>query len=235
MLLKEKLKPFVVGIIVGTLISGSAVFAANNDYVLSLFQAKIVINGAEKQGSDKPFQYFNGQTYVPTSLIYNGTTYVPLRFFSEALDQPVKYETKTTTIFVGQIPADNNVEQYMSDILKPYYNDSYTLYEVNKKMSIAGKEYNKGYRILNVLNEGIISFNLEAKYSNISGLVGLDDSSNRSDATIQIFGDEKLIKTIDIKSGSLEDHLNLDVTGVIKLEIKFKTGSKIDLADLKIK
>jgi hypothetical protein len=235
MLLNEKFRPFILVILVGTLMLGSAVFAVNNDYVLSLLQAKIVINGAEKQGSDKPFQYFNGQTYVPTSLIYKGTTYVPLRFFSEALNQPIKYESKTSTIFVGQISANDMVEQYMSDILKPYYNDSFTRYEVNGKMSIAGKSYNKGYSITSGLNPGTISFNLDAKYSNIYGLVGLDDSLNKSSGSIQIYGDEKLIKTIDIEAGSLEDQLNLDVTGILKLEIIVKTYSKINLADLKIK
>lgn len=231
----KKFKLVMVGIIIGGLLSGSAVFASNNEYFLSLFQAKIVVNGAEKQGSDRPFQYFNGQTYVPTSLIYNGTTYVPLRFFSEVLDQPVKYESKTTTIYVGQIPVDKIIEQYMSDILQPYYSNMFTLFEMNDEMSVAGKAYNKGYSMLDTMDYGKISFNLEAKYTNISGLVGLDDSHNKSDATIQIFGDEKLIKTIDIKAGGLGEQLNLDVTGVVKLDITYKTGSTVDFVNLKIK
>jgi len=231
----KKFKFIILGLIIGILLSGSVVFAANNEYLLSLFQAKIIVNGIEKLGSDKPFQYFNGQTYVPTSLIYNGTTYVPLRFFSEALDQPVKYESKTKTIYVGEIPADEIVEQYMSDIITPYYKDDYTLFEANRNMSVAGKAYNKGYQIKGFFNSGNLSFNLEGKYTTIFGLVGLDDSRNNSDATIQIFGDEKLIKTIDIKAGDLPKQLNLDVTGVIKLDIKFTTGSTIDFVDLRIK
>lgn len=102
MYIKNKLKPLIVGLILGALLSNGLVYAGNNEYILSLFEAKIIVNGEEKQGSEKAYQYYNGKTFVPTSLNYDGTTYVPLRFFSEILGQTVKYDSKEKAIYVGE-------------------------------------------------------------------------------------------------------------------------------------
>lgn len=235
------MKKLVIGFVLGALLTSGIAYAADSQYLLSLFQAKLVFNGTEKQGSDKPYQYYNGQTYVPTSLIYNGTTYVPLRFFSETSGLPVKYEGKDKTIFIGKVPEDGKVETLMSDILQPYYKSEGGLYTytTNKSMKIAGKEYTKGYKVYRYTynsSDVLLSYSLEGKYTTISGIIGLDDENNKNDTTVMFYADEKLLDTIVLKAGSLQQNFKLDVTGVVKFDIKIPSGSgTVDFADVMIK
>lgn len=230
-----KSKYLLTGLIIGSVLTTGVAYAAGSDYVLSLFQAKLVFNGVEKQGSDKPYMYHNGQDYVPTSLIYNGTTYVPLRFFSEAVGLPVDYDGSTETISVGKTPGGSKIATYMSDILKPYYTSGGSI-SSNPNMTIAGDSYRKGYMIDDT-SEFTASFNLAGKYENIDGLVGLIDGNNKSDATLYFYGDDKLLSTVEIPKGSLPQNLNVGVKGVIKLDIKYKSNyfNKLGIANLMIK
>lgn len=237
----EQMKKIVLGFIMGALLTTSIAYAADSNFVLSLFEAKLVFNGVEKQASDKPYQYYNGTSYVPTSLIYNGTTYVPLRFFSESSGQEVKYVGKDKTIFIGKVPEDGKIETSMSDLLSPFFKKgSYYSLEVNKSMKMAGKEYLKGYSIgrYSTLksNDLQLSFNLEGKYTKITGLIGLDDSNNLSDSDIKFLVDDKPLTTITLAAGSMPQTFNLDVTGAIKLDIVVPDGnSSINLANVMIK
>ena len=242
---KNPVKYITVGLIIGILLSASFV-TAENGYNLSSFPVKLIFNGTEKQVSDKPYQYFNGQTYVPTSLIYEGTTYVPLRFFSESTGQPVKYVSEDKAIYVGDVPADKVQRGYLSDILKPYFIEkNYKIFETNSKMTMGGKEYSKGYKMRNIAygkeEYTTFSFNLEGKYKRLTGLIGLDDSLNTNKGILKVYGDDKLLKTYDMNAGSLPQQLDVDLTGVIKLDIKFcciytndLTASMIDLVELKV-
>lgn len=103
----RKLKPLIAGLLLGFLISNGIAYAANNGYLLSLFEVKIFVNGQEKKASDRQYQYYNGKEYVPAALSYNGTTYVPLRFFSEILGQQVKYDSRDKAIHIGESAAQS--------------------------------------------------------------------------------------------------------------------------------
>jgi len=231
----KRIKYLIIGIVIGSICFGGVVFAAQ-DYVLSIFNAKLIFNGTEKVGSDKPNQYFNGQTYVPTALIYNGTTYVPLRFFSESIGQPVKYDGSTKTIYVGKVPENDRIQRSMSDVMQPYFKSDSSFY-VNDKIIMAGKEYIKGYKVSTWASRPFTaSFNLEAKYVNITGTVGLEDGNNKYDNTFEVYGDDKLITSITLKAGELPQNLNINVSGVIKLDFKvIGSYSTVCCADMQIK
>ncbi len=244
--LKGQLKGFLAGIMAALLLGTTALAAG--DYALSLFEVKVVFNGQEKKPSDKPFMYNNGQAYVPASLIYNGTTYVPLRFFSEVVGLPVSYVGKEKTIYIGEKKEGAVQTGYLTDIMGPYYIESnYKIFNVNKEMKMAGKTYTKGLQLQNLsfylsdTKYTNFSYNLEGKYKSLNGILGLDDNSNTSNAVIEFYGDGELIKKYDLAQGSLPQNLELDITGVVKFDVKFTTNyiqdnmwCKINLADLKI-
>lgn len=123
---------------------------------------------------------------MPTTLIYNGTTYVPLRFFSDIMGVPAKYEGASKTIFLGEAPASGIQTGYLSDVLKPFYIEkNYRKFETNKSMTMAGKTYTKGYQLKNLSlfdtdDKTTFSFNLEGNYKSLKGMIGLDDSLNTS-------------------------------------------------------
>ena len=241
--MKSNVKYTIIGVIIGVMLSGGIAYAAANDYVLSLFQAKLIFDGVEKQGSEKPYMYYNGREYVPTSLIYNGTTYVPLRFFSEASGLDVNYVGEKKTLYIGQMPDDDKVERYFTDVLQPYYTGEGDYCNYDESMYVAGKEYTKGFQINKLWSSGgeaVISFNLDGKYQNIKGIVGLDDKYNDYGGVLSIYGDDELITQIQLKAGSLSQSLDINVKGVLKLDIKYKRenyykDSRVDLVDLMIK
>lgn len=232
-----KTKYLIFGLIIGVLLSGGIVYAAS-DYVLTLFEARLIFNGIEKKGSDAAYQYYNGQTYVPVSLNYQGTTYVPLRFFSEAIGLPVKYVEVPKTIYVGNVPPDDEITQYMSDVLKPYFISGGN-YSLNPAMNVAGKAYKTGYQVNHYYYSSdycTLSFNLEGKYKNIGGTVGLDDIGNTNDGELHFYGDENLIASFELKAGSLPQAMELNVEGIKKLDIKYKANySPLDLVEVTIK
>lgn len=241
----SKAKYIVIGVVVGVFLSGSIAFAANNEYLLSLFEVKMIFNGVEKQGSDKPYQFNNGTAYVPTSLIYNGTTYVPLRFFSESIGEPIKYDGKTKTIYVGQVPEESRVWRSMNDILQPYYKNPNIMYISNPNIKMGGNKHSSGYQMYKSYNSdnepGLISFNLQGNYQTIKGLIGLDDTANKYDEKVEFYIDDKLLKSYSLKAGGLPENFEIDVTGAVKLDIYLKNEnsiwgqSTINLADIMIK
>ena len=99
----------------------------------------------------------------------------------------------------------------------------------NQSVKLAGKEYNNGISFESFLigQDGFANFNLEGKYTNLTGLLGLDEAEH--EVKVDFVGDGKLLKSFTIIGGQLPVDVNLDVTGVRLLEIKFeKTGGTRD-------
>jgi len=147
---------------------------------------------------------------------------------------------------VGQEPV-GGVRKYLSDVLKPLYKDpSIKNLEINKNMVMAGKTYNKGYQLQNLSlwntkEMCTCAFNLDGKYKTLEGIIGLDDSLNKTPGKLEFWGDGRFIKSIDIEKGSLPQSQAIDLINVKKLEVKFSCQynndnewCKIDMAELTI-
>ncbi|HHW40617.1 MAG TPA: hypothetical protein GXX19_05620 [Syntrophomonadaceae bacterium] len=196
--------------------------------------------------------YFNGvQKFPPAGkegFIYNGTTYVPLRFVAESLGLGVKWDGNTSSIYIGggtpsqpYIPNSEPIPtkiQYMADIMKPYYTRGVSIWDY--KLVMGGKQYYKGWMLNNGFNaQGKASFNLGGNYRRITGLMGIDDNYAFSSTHVSIYGDGKLIKRYDLDPGDLPIKLDLDVTGVTRLDFEFNFDktfllTAIDLAEMQI-
>lgn len=200
-------KSFIAGVLVTTFIGiGSFSYAQSITKTISAIynNIKIVVDGSEINATDA-----NGNKVEP--FIYNGTIYLPVRAIGQAFGKSVSWDGKTQTVYVGGVFQ----EQYMSDIMKPYNGEAY----INETMMVAGKSYTKGYSF----RTDHIAFNLDGKYNQIKGLIGLpDDRLNEYGVIVEIYGDDKLIKTYDIAARSLPENFNVDVKGVLKLELKLK-------------
>jgi hypothetical protein len=143
------------------------------------------------------------------------------------LGLPVQYDGKKGAICIGKIPDG----QIMSDVIKPYYKT--TEIDIDPTMTMAGKTYYKGFRINYSYLEPTYSFNLEGNYNEITGIIGLDDEKNYTDAVVEFYGDGQLLAAYTLKAGSLPQKLDVNVKGVVKLDIKVKgDSSDVDLADL---
>ncbi len=91
MKLSDKAKGIIIGIVIGTLVSGSAVVATSGKAKIDVvFKAmNFRVDGFDKKMSGT------------TPILYKGTTYVPMRFVGESLNWPVNYESASNTVWIG--------------------------------------------------------------------------------------------------------------------------------------
>jgi len=90
--MKDKVKGLIVGLTIGSLLSGSAVFAAGTQIEVAFRNLKFMFDGVEKVPQE-------GKGFI-----YEGSTYVPLRFVSEALGKQVQWDETNNTIWIGKAP-----------------------------------------------------------------------------------------------------------------------------------
>lgn len=110
--MKRKLQGLIIGLIIGSMLTGGAVFARNIQQAIDAvyMNIKLVVDGEEITPKD-----VNGNIVEP--FIYNGTTYLPVRAIGAAFNKDVHWDGDTATVYIGEIvkPAK---EIFLYD--KPY-------------------------------------------------------------------------------------------------------------------
>ncbi|WP_282940473.1 NPCBM/NEW2 domain-containing protein [Paenibacillus sp. RC67] len=91
------------------------------------------------------------------------------------------------------------------------------------------------------IKSGSIEYNLEGKYTKLTGSVGIDDKTKNSNAlgTLKIIGDGKELTVLgNLKGGDLPKNIDIDITNISKLQISFTRDDNgeliIDLVDAKL-
>ncbi|MCX7745846.1 MAG: NPCBM/NEW2 domain-containing protein [Clostridia bacterium] len=232
--MKKEMKGFVTGVIVTALVF-ITVFTTFAEPIQKVVTAvynniKIYVDGNLIQPKDA-----NGNKVDP--FIYNGTTYLPVRAVSQALGKNIEWDDKTKSIYIGETQQSNN---YMSDSIKPSEISESGKCEVNSKMQIDGVIYNKGYKMYTAkAQDCLVKFDLEGKYSDISGVLGLDDQAESAFVLVEIYADGKMIETYHFKDGINSAKVNWNVTGIKELAVKaygvMNGDSKLDLAGFTLK
>ena len=231
--MKDKLKGLIAGLLIGSLITGGTVFAAGTTSIKVVFEnLKYMVDGVQKKPT-------TGQGFI-----YNGTTYVPLRFAGEALGKDVNWDGKNKTIWIGK---QEGTFTYLSkleyaraeDQAKRYFYFDEWQYPAGLKFHVAGEQYNNGMGIIlyeyTGQNSGKISYNLNGKYKKFNTKVGIDDYTKNSESIgkVTIYGDGNILHEADeLIGGDLAREINLDLTGVLKLEIKFEMINDRDQLDI---
>lgn len=169
---------------------------------------------------------------IPTTpenepFIYEGRTYVPLRLISEALGYDVDWDGSTFTVLIGETLG----EAFLSE-LKHYHLENFGYfesdgikYDAEANMVMDGQRYPIGIQIckdFSYTNKLCRAFyNLDAKYSRLTGLVGLDDQFVRCPAAVSFYGDNRLLTTVELKPEEPKPiPVDIDVTGVLVLKIE---------------
>ncbi|CAG7651490.1 NPCBM/NEW2 domain-containing protein [Paenibacillus allorhizosphaerae] len=214
--MKEKIKGFIYGCVVTSLITGSVAYAANPTSIEVYFKdLKYKIDGLDKTPSE-------GQGFI-----YEGTTYVPLRFIGESLGKNVEWDGDTETIWVGKREG-----RFTGLTSLKYARTDGEVWTDEKPgtIEIAGTKYKNGIRAM-VKNssssdgKASIDYNLNGNYKRLTALVGMDDASRNVKALgiIKVIGDGKELKVISkLIGGDNPINVDVDVTGVLKLQIVFE-------------
>lgn len=181
---------------------------------------KVVVDGREVEfGVDS-----TGKKIEP--FIYNGTTYLPIRAVGEALGKQVQWDQNTKTAFLGDGQViTGEAQKVLTEVMPPFTKSKVRVTAKkgdNNSVKLAGKEYNNGisFESHKVGDTGYANFNLEGKYTNLTGLLGLDSAEYM--VKVNFIGDGRLLQSYDIVGGQLPINVNLDVTGVRLLEMKFE-------------
>ncbi len=139
--------------------------------------------------------------------------------------------------------ASSSAEAYIGEQIKAYYSGLY--YREYSSLDGSGfymgsQKYNRGFTIAGVESSGEAYFNLDGKYSSLSGLVGNLDDINYG-TTFAVYGDDKLLSTLEIEGAALPKEFSIDVSGVRQLKIiatkkdMIPSGFKVGFANVLLK
>ncbi|WP_150266432.1 NPCBM/NEW2 domain-containing protein [Paenibacillus tepidiphilus] len=232
--MKDKAKGLVFGIVIGTMITGTSAFAATGTKLnVMLENVKFMFNGVHKQTTQ--------------TIIYNGQLYAPVKNIAQGLGEGFTYDGANKTAWIGQ---KQGASKYLDELSYaridgPYKDRLYFKnWETPKglKFRIADQQYLHGLGAIldsysyNEDAEVSIDYNFNGKYKKLSGYIGVDDYTKDTDNTgaIVIIGDgQELYRKEEIRGGDLPTKLDIDVSGVLKLQIQFLSsrddGQQIDL------
>lgn len=109
---------------------------------------------------------------------------------------------------------------YLLDVLTPYSNSQYKAYINGETMQMGGNAYTNGFTLTAHYNTGNAVFNIDAKYSTLSFMVGHIDNTDKKDVTIKIYCDGILKKEFNMSAEQLPQKITLDITGVKQLKFE---------------
>lgn len=233
----DKCKGLVAGLLLGTMITGGTIYASNTKSIEVAFdKIRFMVDGVEKRPS-------SGQPFV-----YGGTTYVPLRFAAEATGKDIQYDSRNKTIWIG---AKEGSFTYLSDMeyaraegvarntiggmYQQFFIDHWDVSWSHESgpLTIAGKEYSHGFGVdlgrVYTDETGTVYYNLDGKFSKLTGFVGIDDSTKNSTSNgyVTIYGDDtQIYKSEELAGGDYAIPVDLNVKGIAKLKIVFSLSSR---------
>lgn len=152
----------------------------------------------------------------------------------------------------------NNVTpQYLVDTVECYKAENLWLLDIRESIQMSGKSYrhaiysNSSDIVINMLNGSYSAFafyNLEGKYTQLSGIaghidfsgsgtIGENDAGQVYDAKITIWGDDTEIGTISLSSNDSTKDFNFSIDGVKILEFRIECSgnSKVGITEIQIR
>ncbi len=118
----------------------------------------------------------------------------------------------------------NSKPQALMNLILPYETKAYTQKISSDFMQMGGDKYYNGFQLDRTYSTCYAIFNLNSKYTKITGIIGHIDGSGNNNRTITIFADGTLIDTIDINHQDLPKELLINVEGVNQLKIEGNSG-----------
>lgn len=211
-------KKFISGFIAGAILFGSMGALAAGGQLIEVFYGikDIKIDNVSQMPSQKPFTY-------------NETTYVPLRFISDKLGKPVKWDAKEQTIYIGKFDGEKiylgssgkTHDDYDATALRfEYGNGTKTIKDSLKK------EYSQYllFKYEPTMTEkpsGEFNFKLDKNYTKLMATIGFTETSGVIDKPIKfsIYADDKRIYAGEVERSEPPVDINLNVTDAINLRI----------------
>lgn len=132
--------------------------------------------------------------------------------------------------------VQKSMPQYLVNIEQPYEKYGYTEVITGSYMQMAGMAYYNGFQLGVSFENSYSIYNLNDKYTRLSGIIGHIDNSGDSSETVIIYADGIVIKTIEVNWQNLPIEFEIDVTGVKQLKFERTPGyTQTGIANVLIK
>lgn len=211
--MKHRLQGLIAGILIGTTITGGAVFATTGTKAIEVIYNNIKVY---KDNVLCELKDANGTVVEP--FIYNGTTYMPVRGTANLAGMDVEWDGNTKSVYLwDEIPMDGT---YLLDVCPPYATSSnYEAYlqSEGKSFSMAGTKYSNGFKLCDCADYAL--FNLNSKYSAIDFTIGHVDDSGMQDTSVSFIVDGKVVKEIHVGAEDLPKTVSIPVNYGLQLKI----------------
>ncbi|MFV0520406.1 MAG: copper amine oxidase N-terminal domain-containing protein [Lachnospirales bacterium] len=223
----KKTTKVIISTAICTTLLTTTIFAKTGEVMLKAYYSniKVELNGEELVLKDQ-----EGTVVEP--FIVDGTTYLPVRNVADALGLDVGWDGKTNTVKLGSGALADGLSLTKTDVWTKDYHDSYSFREITDTFtSILDTKYTDGF----IFSTGPIDteeavFRPAGHYDTFEFTIVMGkDNKGKSvqeiteDGAIEIWGDDKLLHTIDnLYSDETEPlHVMLDIEDVVNLKIKY--------------
>ena len=170
--------------------------------------------------------------------IMDGRTFLPLRALADLLDLPVDFDPAANMVILGtrtletrfplntRVPAFDRGFATAGPIAGSPSSEDVAFVNMGGRAYANAITYNAGSRFSwNAAGpvEVFTLHNLEGRYSRLTGYAGrVDGSSTDAQATLNIFGDGRLLRSYELNPTALPIHVDVFVEGIRQLRIEFE-------------
>ncbi|MGD8191213.1 NPCBM/NEW2 domain-containing protein [Brevibacillus ginsengisoli] len=221
----KNIRTYLAGFLTGSLFFSGIAFAATQQITVDTQPIKFMVDGRLQESN--------------ASFLYNGVPYVPASFVGEKVGRQVTWDAKNSTITIGRAVAKVKAPIRLSSLpySMPYglkYSHSYTDNWKTGKFSVGGKTYLNGigYDYVHEVADDklpnstcqVFSFQLNGKYSKLSGILATDDKSSAKQDTVlwRITGDDQVLFESGEQKAGMSQMADVDLTGVKTLTIEIR-------------
>lgn len=225
----KTIRTYLAGFLTGSLFFSGIAYAATQQITVDIHPVKFMVDGRLQESN--------------ASFLYKGVPYAPVSFVGEKLGREVSWDPKNSTLTIGGAVAKAKAPTRLSSLpySMPYgfeTSHSYTDNWKNGNFSVGGKTYLNGIGYDNVREiandkypsstRQAFSYQLNGKYSKLSGILSTDDNSPAKQDTVLwiIKGDDQVLFESGKQKAGMSQMADVDLTGVKTLTIEIRRLSE---------
>ena len=208
--MRKQWKGFLAGLLMASL-----AFGFSNPAMAALVGKTIeVYTGVDIYIDDVKLDPTDANGNPVEAFVYNGTTYLPVRAVGEAVGKIVQWEGKTNSVYLGKHDSDAPAI-LLQDM------DYFTGADLNTRTVVKD---NLGQTRNNCIIDSQVNntYRLNGQYRLLTGTFfqRYEERSRSCEATLEIYGDGRLLYFASMDSGIDPIDFSVDITGVLELQFK---------------
>lgn len=251
--LKEKIDSLEKEIDLSGIVARAESYAASGNYEVAI----PILNSISEKSDDTVALLKDYTSNYEISIVTSAESLASNGYFDEAvalIDEALKIVPHSQVLLDKK---SDITPKYLVDAIKCYKSENLWLLDSKSYIEMSGKSYRHAIytqqsdiygSMFNDAYSASAFYNLDGKYSQLSGIVGSIDFSGSGtigkqdggqvyDAEITIWGDEQEITTINLSADDAAKGFNIPITGVKILEFQVQCGgnSKVGIAEIQIR